>query len=334
MKKIRSKTNVSTEMQVGAMNTDSDVLAETYSRKNGMNRKRIGELVFYWCILLIPLIQFFLMYVAVNFNSFLLAFKEYTYDMVNETLHTEWVGFKNFKQFFFDLSQETMMGERFLYSFISYATHLLCGTVLAIFFSYYLYKKYPLTNFFRVTLMIPTVISSIVVVILYQNVVAEIVPVIFNLDSSPLRSGSKLQTLFIVMAGNIFMGFGSGTLMYSNAMSRIPDSLVEYAQLEGCSPAKEFFLITLPLAYPTIETFLITGLANIFVNQENLFGYFGKISPVETVGYYLFVQVADSGHMVKYPYASSVGLALTAVTIPIVMIARKLLDKLDQGAEF
>lgn len=333
MKNIHSNADVSFETKVEELSSFDGVLAGAQPRKNGMNRKRVGELVFYWCILLIPLIQFFLMYIVVNFNSFVLAFKEYTYDTINETLHTEWVGFKNFKQFFVDLTQETMMGERFLYSFISYLTHLACGTVLAIFFSYYLYKKYPLTNFFRVTLMIPTVISSIVVVILYNNVVESIVPVIFDIEA-PMRGGSKLQTLYIVMIGNIFMGFGSGTLMYSNAMSRIPDSLVEYAQLEGCSPAKEFFLITLPLAYPTIETFLITGIANIFVNQENLFGYFGKISPVETVGYYLFVQVADSGHMVKYPYASSVGLALTAVTIPIVMIARKLLDKLDQGAEF
>ena len=309
------------------------VLTRQKSRKNGMNRKRIGELVFYWCVLAIPLIQFVLMYVAVNINSFLLAFKEYEYDMVNETLNSEWVGLKNFKRFFTELAQDKLMGERFLYSLIAYGTHLACGTVLAILFSYYLYKKYPGTGFFRVTLMIPTVISSIVVVILYNNVVEGIVPKIFGIDA-PMRSGSKMQTLAIVMLGNIFMGFGSGTLMYSNAMARIPDSLVEYAKLEGCTPAREFFSITLPLAYPTIETFLITGLANLFVNQENLYGYFGKISPVDPIGYYLFVQVADGAHMTKYPYASTVGLALTFVTIPIVMVARKLLDKLDKGAEF
>ena len=344
MKDIHTQNDVAAEAageELFAAPSAENVLPQTggaacmgkQPQKRGINRKRVGELVFYWCVLAIPLLQFILMYVAVNFNSFLLAFKEYTYDTVNETLSSEWVGFKNFKNFFIDLTQEPLMGERFLYSFIAYATHLAFGTVLAILFSYYLYKRYPGTGFFRVTLMIPTVISSIVVVILYNNVIEEIIPAIFKVDA-PMRSGSKLQTLFIVMMGNIFMGFGSSTLMYSNAMSRIPESLVEYAKLEGCTPLKEFFLITLPLAYPTIETFLITGIANLFVNQENLFGYFGKISPVETVGYYLFVQVADSGHMTKYPYASAVGLALTAVTIPIVILARKLLDKLDKGAEF
>ncbi len=115
MKEIHSKTDVSTEAKGEELiNSASNVLTGNPSRKNGMNRKRVGELVFYWCILVIPLIQFFLMYLAVNFNSFLLAFKEYTYDTINETLHTDWVGFKNFKQFFVDLTQETMMGERFL----------------------------------------------------------------------------------------------------------------------------------------------------------------------------------------------------------------------------
>jgi hypothetical protein len=38
--------------------------------------------------------------------------------------------------------------------------------------------------------------------------------------------------------------------------------------------------------------------------------------------------------MSSFPYISAAGLVLSAITIPVVMIARKFLDKLDKEVEF
>lgn len=55
--------------------------------------------------------------------------------------------------------------------------------------------------------------------------------------------------------------------MYLGSMNTISDSVIESAQLEGAGFFTEFFHIVLPLCYSTIVTFLVVGIASIFVNQ-------------------------------------------------------------------
>lgn len=299
-------------------------------------KKRVGEACFYWLGLAIPLLQFILMYVVVNVNSFVLAFQSYEYNIMTGEEVIEWIGFKNFQDFWTAFTSNPLMLGRIKNSFIVYAVHLFVGTVLAILFAYYVYKGFKGTEFFRVTLFMPSILSPVVLVMIYMQFVEKAIPVLFGVEG--LLSSGLESTFWTVIFYNIFMGFGSGMLMYSNAMGRIPDSLTEYAQLEGCTPIKEFFYITLPLIYPTIETFLIIGLSNLFIDQANLFTFFmegAQNSGMETIGYHLFQTVfTERSSMTSFPYAAAAGLTLTAITIPVVMTARYFLNKLDKGVEF
>lgn len=302
-------------------------------------RKRVGETIFYWCVLAFPLFQFLVMYVYVNFNSILMAFQSYTINQDGSST-IGWVGLANFKEFFHEFSVNEHMSSRFLNSLIVYAWNICLTTVLGILFSYYVYKKYPGSSAFRVILMLPSVISGIVLVMIFKYLVERVLPELgakWGMEFPKLLTSSGYSLLFVILAFNTFCGFGSSVLMYSNAMSRIPDSLVEYAQLEGCTPFKEFWHITLPLAYPTIETFLVVGVANIFIDQANLYTFHNDKAAfdIQTIGYYLYITVQkNSTTRSQYNYASAIGLTLTAVTIPLVMGARWLFDKFDKGVEF
>lgn len=298
-------------------------------------RKRIGEAVFYWAILIVPIIQFLLMYVAVNLRSFSFAFQSYKFDVKTGQEIIGWVGFANFKRFITEISADSVMLLRLKNTMIVYAIHLFVGTVLAILFAYYIYKGFKGTTVFRVVLFMPSILSSVVLVLIFNYFVGRAVPELFGIKG--LMSTTFEKKFATVIFYNTFMGFGSGMLMYSNAMGRIPESLTEYAKLEGCSATKEFFSITLPLIYPTVETFLIIGLANIFTDQANLFTFFldDANREIQTIGYYLFQTIfTERSSMTSYPYASAAGLTLTAITIPIVMVARYFLNKLDKGVEF
>lgn len=303
-------------------------------KKMSGKRKRIGETIFYWAVLAIPLIQFAIMYVAVNIDSILFAFQSYYRNPQTAEVTVDWVGFDNFKLFIQEITSNQLMIQRLKNSLIVYAVALFVGTVLAILFAYYIYKGYAGSGAFRVILMLPSILSSVVLVLIFKFMVQYAFPAMFGIGD--LLGGSATSKFWTVVIYNTFMGFGSGMLMYSNAMGRIPDSLTEYAKLEGCSPVREFFSITLPLIYPTVQTFLIIGLAGIFTDQANLFTFFSESAPqqTQTIGYYLYNTVfTQRSDMTSYPYAAAAGLTLTAVTIPIVMIARFLLNKLDKGAE-
>ena len=317
------------------MNKDKKLNAVETLPTRRSKHKKIGEKIFYWSILAIPLLQFVLMYVVVNFNSILLAFEDIKFNQEGQ-MTVAFAGLENFKLFISQVFKDPVMITRFINSFIVYGANLFVGTVLAILFSYFIFKKYPLSGFFRVVLMLPSMICSVAIVLIYKYIMDEAIPAMMGTPGAGLLAlGSDSQVLFLVIICNILMGFGSGVLMYSNAMSRIPDSLLEAARLEGCSPIQEFFHIILPMIYPTVETFLIIGLSGLFIDQANLYTFYGKASNVQTVGYFLFTQViGDSTVVSEYPYAAAAGLTLTAVTIPVVMIAKHFLNKLDKGVEF
>ncbi|MDE5896584.1 MAG: ABC transporter permease subunit, partial [Clostridia bacterium] len=227
------------------------------------------------------------------------------------------------------------MLRRLMNSLIVYACRLCVGTVLALFFSYYIYKEFVGSKFFRYMLMLPAFISPVVLVMIYMYVVDRAIPALFQTPSA--FAGTAGMQLFVVILYQTFAGFGMGVLMYSNAMSRVPVSVIEYGKLEGISPIREFFSIVLPLIYPTLETFLIIGLSAVFTDQANLFTFFNENAsyPIQTIGYWLYKEVFSSkATMSSYPYMSAAGLVFTAITIPIVMIARYFLNKLDKEVEF
>ncbi len=302
--------------------------------KDKFKQKRIKELGFYWSVLAIPLIQFCIMYIGVNLNSFILAFKSYNVG-TDGSVTINWVYFDNFKQVFNDIFRSDLFSTMFLNSLTVYAVHLIAGMTLALFFSYYIYKKFIGVEFFRFMLILPSVISAVAFVLIFKYIADRFFPQIFG--GAGLLTGNPRHSFRIIMAFNLFIGFGTSVLMYSNAMSRIPDSLIESAQLEGCSVIREFFEITLPLIYPTLETFLIVGLSNLFIDQANLFTFYtNNADPqIQTVGYYLFNQVfTERSTMSTYPVASAWGLMMTVITVPVVFTAKYFLDKLDKGVEF
>lgn len=300
-------------------------------------RKKVGEMIFYWVVLAFPLFQFAIMYVYVNFNSILMAFQAYIPQKDGSLLIVP-VGLDNFRavidNLFNPLRTDGLTLNHFSNSLILYGLSVVITLPLSVLFSYYIYKNYVGAGAFRVLLMMPSILSGVVFALIFKIIGDTVFP---QLGLDPLFTGrGGLELLMVLFFFNLFVGFGSSVLMYSNAMSRIPDSLVEYAQLEGCTPLKEFLSITLPLAYPTIETFLIIGIAAIFTNEGNAYTFYSESAPddIRTVGYYLFTIIRHAKTRSDHNEAAAAGLLLTAVTIPIVMISRFFLDKLDKGAEF
>ena len=66
------------------------------AKKHGFNRKKRKDLIFYCCLLFLPILQFCVFYIGVNANSLLLAFKDYSDGPA------KFVGFDNFERLFYD----------------------------------------------------------------------------------------------------------------------------------------------------------------------------------------------------------------------------------------
>ena len=124
------------------------------------------------------------------------------------------------------------------------------------------------------------------------------------------------------------MGFGISVLLYSGAMSGIDNSLIEAAKLDGATSLSEFWHVVLSSIFPTITTFLVVGVAGIFINQMALFNFFGGEAPnsLSTFGYYMFVKVEDA-NIAQFPRLSALGILMTVVAVPITFVVKYLLEK-------
>ncbi len=298
-------------------------------KRTGQRRRR--QYLFFLALLALPLLQFAVFYVGVNLNSVLLTFRNYSYDD-----GYTWVGFDNIRRVLISLGDSAAMRYAIRNSLLSYGVSIL-GTALALVFSYFIYKKMPLAGLFRVTLFLPSVLSAVVMVLLFkyfaENAIPAIVEAVSGQTITGLLSNSKsaLPTLLFYY---LWVGFGPQILMYTGAMASIPESAVESAQLDGITPLKEFWYITLPLIWPTFVTFVIVGLAGLFTNQLNLYSFYGGGADASTwtIGYYIY-KSATQGKLPEYPELASLGVLLTMVTLPITFGAKYLLERFGPSTD-
>lgn len=309
-------------------------------RKHRLTANKRRELLTYICFLAWPTIQFLIFYVVVNANSILLAFQEYdttTYSFVFASRPFENLKLA-FAQFFTGTSGELGNGSEVLYSLLFYACSILISVPLGLMFSYYIYKKFPCSGFFRIILFLPQIVSSIVTATLYCAFVKYPIPeLIFNLTGNDELIGrglleTKQYAFWTVLFYNVWSGFGANILMYSNKMSTISNEVIEAANIDGATGLKEFWHIVLPQVYPTLCVFLVSGVAGIFVNQWNLVSLYPNYdsATIRTFGYYFFFMAQRGSsdnvqYLQMYPYLSAMGLVIAIVIIPIVFALKKVL---------
>lgn len=289
------------------------------------------DLIFFILLLVLPLTQFAIFYIGVNANSFLLAFKRYN----SQTSLFEWAGFTNFRRVWQELTVFNLLREALKNSLIVWFFSTFLGLTAAVLFSYYIFKKYPLGGVFKVILFLPSVLPAILLVMIFQTFANEALPgylnILFDLSLNPLFTDPELR-LPMVIFYSVWIGFGTQILIYTGSMEQVSPSVIEAAKLDGVSPLKELWSIVIPEVIPAINTFLITGIAQIFINQANLWSFFGQdvSSSDMTLGYYMFYLVNREGiSFGDYGYASAVGLCCTLVAIPLTFVVRHFLGRLE-----
>lgn len=290
------------------------------------------SVIFYVGLMAIPIAQFAIFYIAVNFNSFLLAFKSIDPKNWNKfTLTTA-----NFTDWFTSPLKKTELFNALKISLKSYAITLCVSVPLGLFFSYYIFKKMPGAMIFRFMLFLPSIIMPIVLVTVYRYFTDYVVQLArikwFGIDEYLTGTflGDKKTRYAALMFYNLFVGFGTTVLMYSNKMANISPDVTEAAELDGANSFQEFFRIVLPQVFSVVSVFLVTGVAGIFTNQINNFSFFEyTVNPdTATIGFLMYKYLERAhGDMSQYPPIAALGLMTTVIAIPVTFLVRWLLNK-------
>lgn len=302
---------------------------QTAKKKKSKTRK---QFLFLIAITAVPLVQFAIFYVGVNLNSILLAFRYYSFDT-----GYSFAGFGNFERVFYEIANNALYKTMFVNSLITYVVYVGVGITLALLFSYFIYKKMPLAGVFRIVLFLPSIISSVIMVLLFKYFTESAIPTLlnnfFDIEMSGFLSTTKTAQP-VLLFYMVWAGFGPQVLMFTGAMNNISDAVVESAQMDGITPVKEFVFITVPLIWPTFVTFMVVSVAGIFTNQLNLYSFFGTgaTTSLWTFGYYLYHQ-ASMSNLPEYPFLAAVGILFTLIAVPLTFLVRWLLEKFGPSAD-
>ncbi len=298
------------------------------------------RLLFYSVMMIFPVAQFAIFYIYMNFTAFKLSFEEY--DMAYNVTYT----FNNFKTIFEFLSLDTSI-KMLTNSLLFFVFNLIVGSVAALFFSFYIFKKCAFAEFFRVILFLPQIISAMVLALLFKYIATDVYMEVFNKELGLLGNPDTMLTTIIIY--NLWMGFGTNILMYSSAMSGVNDSIIESSHLDGVNSLQEFWYIVFPMIYSTFVTFTIVSVAGIFTNSMHLYTiYLDKAIPeIRTFGYFIFAETRqpsnglisgnpwtlEAGGILNYCQLSALGMLITLVMVPTTMLIRKLMEKFGPSTD-
>ena len=312
------------------MNVAVNEYGRAAKRVNYRKRKRM---LFFAALAAFPIIQFSICYIYVNFNSFVLAFEQYALKKGELGFNITFAKLDNFKKAIEILSERTYM---FKNSFLNFFWTVLVGLTLALTFSYYIYKKYPMSNFFRLVLFMPKILSGVVFCLLFKYIANDVyvhfMKTIMDVKVQGLLDDMNTK-LGAVLFFNVWVGFGVNVLMFTGSMSGIDESIVESAHLDGVNTIQEFFYITFPLIWPTFVSFFTISVAGFFTDQMGLHTLYGnQASELSTFGYYLYIYSAN-GELIptdtnpSFSVLSAMGLLMTSIMLPLVLGLRKGLRK-------
>lgn len=306
----------------------------TPKKKTWMKDRR--KVLFYVLMLALPVLQVVIFYIGVNIRSVFLAFQKY--DANTDSL--VFAGFENFIRVF-NFNNGNALSELsfgFKNSLISYAIGVTSSICIGLPLAYAVYRKVPFHGSFKVFLYLPHMLSVVVMSVMFMNFTEEalphLLPNIFPNGIGPLSGRDEMVIYATLMFFTVFIALGGNLLLYTGAMSDINVSLIESAQLDGANSFRVFWHVFLPGIWPTISTLLVVGLTGIFINQINLFTFYGTGAPskISTIGYWLYKltyrATGANNPFLEYPYLAAVGIVLTCITVPLTLGARKLMSKL------
>ena len=301
---------------------------------------RKNKYPFIICMIGLSVISFFLFFVNTIIQSILLAFKKFVGYAENGEDIYEWSVY-NFKLIFRELSDSNSeAGTSLLLSLKNTLLIYVFGNAvtfpLGCFISYYLWKEMKGYTFYRVIFYLPGVISSVVMVIIYRNIIAPNGLIgYFSIQFTghtvaPFLSQNSTAIWFVLLY-TTWMGFAGQYLLLTAAMLRIPTEVVEAAKLDGIKPLCEFFRICVPMIWPTLYIILLQKITAILEADGPILLLTGGLYDTSTLGFWSYKQVF-LGHSYEYPAA--VGIVMTLVIAPIAIAAKYFMSKVNKDVDY
>ncbi len=253
---------------------EATAVASSQIAIDGMKEKRRKDRIFAYSVLAWPIIHFLIFWVAMNISTVFLSFR-YGNLTVGEWNHgANYLG--AFKAILgIEANKGQIMNWRALLNNLSLIPlSMLINLPITLLFSFAMFRKIKGYKIYQVTLFLPAMISATVLCFVFKMIVNGNDAVLNKLLTAQGLGhlipelgwlGDEHTAWPSILVFSVWTGISTNIIYFVSSMARIPDGVIESAQLDGASEMKIFVKIVLPMMWATICTISIGIVSGCFV---------------------------------------------------------------------
>lgn len=300
-------------------------------RKKIIRQKNFRRNLFVFSCIALPILNFLVLYVYVNFSAIVMAFTNASGVLSFDNFVAFWKELKDEASLLRDAIPNTMI--TFGIAFITFPFKVLV--------SYFIYKKVPFAGFYRIIFFLPTIIFSVALNFIFiymigpEGFIAQAIQEWSGLGPDLLADSRTAN--FVIWGQMLWLSFPGDLIIWGGTFTRIPQDVLESAQIDGVTWWTEFTKIVVPMVWPTVSLQMVLLVCGIFGSTGNVWlltqGEYGT----HTISSWMYSQLYGgslSSSSGVFNYMSAVGLSITVVAIILSTAVRKWTDKAFEEVEF
>ncbi|MGE8204630.1 ABC transporter permease [Heyndrickxia sp. NPDC080065] len=291
-----------------------------------------------WLLMVLPGTIWLLLFSYLPMFGQILAFKKFRIDpdgFFASVIHSEWVGWDNFKYLFSTNDAFLITRNTILYNLIFIFLGLVAAVTTAILLSELVNKR--LSKFYQTGMLFPHFISWVIgsyFVFAFLSADRGLLNNIlgwFHIDPISWYNEPSYWPYILVFM-SLWKGVGYGSIVYLAAIVGIDRTYYEAAMIDGASKWKQIKHVTLPMIKPLMIILTIMNLGRIFNSDFGLFYQVprdsGALYPVtnviDTFVYRGLMSLGDIG------MSTAAGLYQSVVGFVLVIITNYIVRKIDE----
>lgn len=225
------------------------------------NKEKLRSDLGAWLLMLPSLILFAFFVWTPLLETVRMSFYE-----VNGTALVKFVGFENYRK----LSIQPAFGIAWVNTVKYTLCSLIVGLAVPVILAALITEMTHFRGFFRLAAYYPNVIPGIAAVMIYSIFFTSGEGGVLNILLGKIGIGpvgfltNRTWVIFWIVVAMTWKAAGSTALVYMSSMAGISPDLYEAATIDGASPIRRFFSITMPTILKTGKTMLILQILAVF----------------------------------------------------------------------
>lgn len=301
------------------------------------------KFLFVYLFIAFPVLQFLVFWVYVNLSSITLAFRDGEGAPTLDNFKLLLESFRGDKSH----TQGVLIWTAIKNSIFLWGLDFVILFPIGVTTTYVLYRRIWGHYIFRICYIIPSLMgavmwSQLIRYLASYNGAITMAVKWFGVDV-PDKQGLLVTeaTAFKTIVGiKIVMGLVGNNAVLTGAFSRVPDEIYESADLDGAGFWRTYAQIAVPCVWSTIATLMTFSLCSCVTADYNVFLFTGGSGNYNTatIGFLLYkitLSISESSVISKpyYGYPAALGVFLTCITLPVVLIGRQIIDRIYTDVE-